>query len=64
MGMSWTGFARDVCPRPIAVTDPVGHASAAFSYQLELGPRATSSPIDIAVPLHGGDLNLTLLPGR
>jgi hypothetical protein len=51
-------------PTPIAVTDPVGHASAAFSYQLELGPRATSSPIDIAVPLHGGDLSLTLLPGQ
>ena len=32
-------------PTAIAVTDPSGHASAAFAYQLELGPRATSSPI-------------------
>jgi hypothetical protein len=51
-------------PVPISVTDPSGHASAAFSYQLELNPRATSSPIDIAVALHGGDRNLTLLPGQ
>ncbi|HKC82033.1 MAG TPA: hypothetical protein VKB91_12620, partial [Gemmatimonadaceae bacterium] len=51
-------------PTPITVTDPAGHASAAFSYQLELGPRSTSSPIDIAVPLHGGDLSQTLLPGQ
>ncbi|MDP9279296.1 MAG: discoidin domain-containing protein, partial [Gemmatimonadota bacterium] len=51
-------------PAPITVTDHTGHASAAFSYQLELGARATSSPIDIAVPLHGGDPNLTLLPGQ
>ena len=48
-------------PAPISVVDPGGHASAALSYQLELGPRATSSPIDIAVPLHGGDLNLAQL---
>ncbi|MFN2637891.1 MAG: discoidin domain-containing protein [Gemmatimonadaceae bacterium] len=40
------------------VNDPTGHASAAFAYQLELGPHATSSPIDIAVPLHGGDLTV------
>ncbi|HEY6089107.1 MAG TPA: discoidin domain-containing protein [Gemmatimonadaceae bacterium] len=46
------------------VSDPTGHASAAFSYQLELGPRTTSSPIDIAVPLHGGDVNLAQLPGQ
>ncbi len=48
------------------VADPSSHASAAFSYQLELGPRATSSPIDIAVPLHGGDLlpGTMLLPGQ
>ncbi len=46
------------------VSDPTGHASAAFSYQLELGARATSSPIDIAVPLHGGDINLAQLPGQ
>jgi hypothetical protein len=46
------------------VSDPAGHASAAFSYQLELGPRTTSSPIDIAVPLHGGDVNLAQLPGQ
>ena len=45
-------------PSRVALTDPTGHASAAFAYQLELGPRATSSPIDLAVPLHGGDLNL------
>ena len=45
-------------PSRVVLTDPTGRASAAFSYQLELGPRATSSPIDIAVPLHGGDLNL------
>jgi len=52
-------------PTPISVTDPSGHASAAFGYQLELGPHATSSPIDIAVPLHGGDLpGITLLPGQ
>jgi hypothetical protein len=44
-------------PPRVTLTDPTGRASAAFSYQLELGPRATSSPIDIAVPLHGGDLN-------
>jgi hypothetical protein len=48
-------------PSRVALTDPTGHASAAFSYSLELGPRATSSPIDLAVPLHGGDLNLTQL---
>ena len=48
-------------PPPISVVDPAGRASAAFSYQLELGPRATSSPIDVAVPLHGGDLNLAQL---
>jgi len=64
-------------PTRVSLTDPTGHASAAFAYQLELGPRATSSPIDIAVPLHGGDLKLaqllaaahgtsgtTLLPGQ
>ena len=48
-------------PSPISVVDPSGHASAVLSYQLELGPRATSSPIDIAVPLHGGDLNAAQL---
>jgi len=48
-------------PTPLSVTDPSGHASAAFAYQLELGPHATSSPIDLAVPLHGGDLNLAQL---
>ena len=48
-------------PAPFSVVDPSGHASAAFQYQLELGPRATSSPIDLAVPLHGGDLNLAQL---
>jgi hypothetical protein len=48
-------------PSSISVQDPVAHASAAFAYQIELGPHATSSPIDIAVPLHGGDLNLTQL---
>ncbi len=50
-------------PSRVTLTDPAGRASAAFSYQLELGPRATSSPIDIAVPLHGGDLNLAQLLG-
>ncbi len=48
-------------PAPISVTDHTGHASAAFAYSLELGPRATSSPIDIAIPLHGGDLNPAVL---
>ena len=48
-------------PTSISVTDRTGHASAAFAYQLELGPHATSSPIDLAVPLHGGDLNLAQL---
>ncbi len=48
-------------PTPISVVDPTGHASAAFWYGLELGPRATSSPIDIAVPLKGGALNLGVL---
>jgi hypothetical protein len=48
-------------PAPLSVTDPTGHASAAFAYQLELGPHATSSPLDLAVPLHGGDLNLAQL---
>jgi hypothetical protein len=53
-------------PSPVSVTDPSGHASAAFAYEIELGPRATSSPIDIAVPLHGGDLKpgTALLPGQ
>lgn len=62
-------------PSAVSVVDPTGHAAAAFSYQLELGPRTTSSPIDIAVPLRGGDLSLaqllsmptapaTLLPGQ
>jgi hypothetical protein len=48
-------------PTSVSVVDPTGHASAAFSYQLELGPHATSTPIDLAVPLHGGDLNLAQL---
>ncbi len=48
-------------PTSTSVTDRTGHASAAFAYQLELGPHATSSPIDLAVPLHGGDLNLAQL---
>ena len=48
-------------PVSVSITDPTGHASAAFAYQLELGPHAASSPIDLAVPLHGGDLNLTQL---
>jgi hypothetical protein len=48
-------------PTSMSVVDPTGHASAAFSYQLELGPHATSTPIDLAVPLHGGDLNLAQL---
>src|SRR6266550_6196399 len=39
-------------PSPLAVSDPSGHASAAFAYELELGPHATSSPNDIAVALH------------
>lgn len=43
------------------VVDPAGHSSAAFAYQLELAPRSTSSPIDIAVPLHGGDLTVSQL---
>jgi len=53
-------------PSPVSVTDPSGHASAAFAYEIELGPHATSSPIDIAVPLHGGDLKpgTALLPGQ
>ena len=55
-------------PGPISVTDPSGHASAAFAYQLELGPRATSSPIDIAVALHEPtpptSPGITLLPGQ
>jgi F5/8 type C domain len=48
-------------PAGTTVIDSTGLASAAFAYQLELGPHATGSPIDIAVPLHGGDLNLTQL---
>jgi hypothetical protein len=48
-------------PVAVSVVDPQGRASAAFGYQVELGPRTTSSPIDIAVPLHGGDLNLSQL---
>ena len=55
-------------PVSISVTDQTGHASAAFSYQLELGPRATSSPIDIAVALHEPtpptSPGITLLPGQ
>jgi hypothetical protein len=53
-------------PSPVSVTDPSGHASAAFAYEIELGPHATSSPIDIAVPLHGGELKsgAALLPGQ
>jgi hypothetical protein len=55
-------------PTPISVVDPAGHASAAFSYQLELGPRAASSPIDIAVALHEPtpprSPGITLLPGQ
>jgi hypothetical protein len=43
-------------PTSIAVQDEAARASAAFAYQLEIGARSTSSPIDIAVPLHGGDL--------
>ncbi|HEY1952097.1 MAG TPA: discoidin domain-containing protein, partial [Gemmatimonadaceae bacterium] len=48
-------------PPSTSIVDPTGHASGVLSYQMELGPRATSSPIDIAVPLHGGDLNLAQL---
>ncbi|MDQ3674155.1 MAG: discoidin domain-containing protein, partial [Gemmatimonadota bacterium] len=48
-------------PNPISVTDPTGSASAAFVYGLELGARATSSPIDLAIPLSGGPLNLGVL---
>ncbi|MGI8400950.1 MAG: discoidin domain-containing protein [Gemmatimonadaceae bacterium] len=44
-------------PTSVVVQDPAAHASAAFSYQLQVAARSTSSPIDIAVPLHGGDLN-------
>jgi hypothetical protein len=55
-------------PSPISVNDPTGHASAAFAYDLELGPRATSSPIDIAVALHEPtpptSPGITLLPGQ
>jgi len=52
-------------PSTVSVQDQTGHASAAFAYQLELGPHATSSPIDIAVPLHGGDLKSPpTLPGQ
>lgn len=53
-------------PSSVSVTDPSGHASAAFAYEIELGPHATSSPIDLAVPLHGGDLKsgTALLPGQ
>ena len=57
--VDWLRVGRT--PPSVSVLDPTGRASAAFSYQLELGPRATSSPIDIAVPLHGGDLNLAQL---
>ncbi len=48
-------------PTPISVTDPTGSASGAFVYGLELGARATSSPIDLAIPLSGGPLNLGVL---
>jgi len=55
-------------PAPISVTDPSGHASAAFGYQLEINPRSTSSPIDIAVALHEPtpptSPGITLLPGQ
>lgn len=44
-------------PSSTSAIDSTGHASGAFEYRLELGPHATASPIDIAVPLHGGDLN-------
>jgi hypothetical protein len=45
-------------PATTTVIDSTGLASAAFAYQLELGPHATATPIDIAVPLHGGDLTV------
>jgi len=48
-------------PTPVSVTDPAGSASGAFVYGLELGARATSSPIDLAIPLSGGPLNLGIL---
>ena len=48
-------------PTPISVTDPTGSASAAFVYGLELAARATSSPIDLAIPLSGGPLDLGVL---
>jgi hypothetical protein len=51
-------------PAGAAVFDSTGHSSGAFAYQLELGPHATSSSIDIAVPLHGGDLSGMQLPGQ
>ncbi|HET6761776.1 MAG TPA: discoidin domain-containing protein [Gemmatimonadaceae bacterium] len=55
-------------PTPITVTDPSGHASAAFGYQLEINGRSTSSPIDIAVALHEPtpptSPGITLLPGQ
>ena len=48
-------------PTPISATDPRGSASAAFVYGLELAARATSSPIDLAIPLRGGPLDLGVL---
>jgi len=51
-------------PSQVSVTDPAGHASAAFAYEMELAPHATSRPIDLAMPLHGGDLPGTTLPGQ
>ncbi|HLA13435.1 MAG TPA: discoidin domain-containing protein, partial [Gemmatimonadaceae bacterium] len=48
-------------PVPISAIDPTGSASGAFVYGLELGARATSSPIDLAIPLSGGPLDLGVL---
>ena len=48
-------------PTPISATDPTGSASGAFVYGLELAARATSSPIDLAIPLGGGPLDLGVL---
>jgi hypothetical protein len=57
--VDWLRSAR--LPSGTTVIDSSGLASAVFAYQLELGPHATSTPIDVAVPLHGSDLRMTQL---
>jgi F5/8 type C domain len=44
-------------PTASSVVDAAGHASAVFGYDLDLAPHSSSAWIEVAVPLHGGDVS-------